>query len=106
MELLLHSVEERHRMEIYNEYLKKIPELLRQLENVEKMYEKAVLEEAMLKKKDAENHSAALYGERLARIKVQCEERAADIKQQCGLIFALKAQIEAESSALNTLAGK
>ena len=57
MELLLNTQEERCRMEVYNEYLKKIPELLVQLETVEKMYEKAVLEEAMLKEKDPENYS-------------------------------------------------
>ena len=43
MELLLNTQEERCRMEVYNEYLRKIPQLLTQLEAVEKMYEKAVL---------------------------------------------------------------
>ena len=52
MELLLNTQEERCRMEVYNEYLKKIPELLVQLETVEKMYEKALLEEKMLQEKD------------------------------------------------------
>ena len=83
MELLLNTQEERCRMEVYNEYLKKIPELLVQLETVEKMYEKALLEEKMLQEKDAENVSVNLYSERIARIKRQCEERAADIRQQC-----------------------
>lgn len=100
MELLLNTQEERCRMEVYNEYLKKIPELLVQLETVEKMYEKALLEEKMLQEKDAENVSVNLYSERIARIKRQCEERAADIRQQCRLIMELKAQIENESSAL------
>ena len=54
MELLLNTQEERCRMEVYNEYLRKIPELLKQLETVEKMYEKAVLEEQMLKEKDGD----------------------------------------------------
>ena len=49
MDLLLNTQEELHRIEIYNEYLKKIPELLKQLETVENMYQKAVLEESMLK---------------------------------------------------------
>lgn len=103
MELILNTLEERHYIEIYNEYLRKIPELLKQLENVEKMYEKALLEEEMLKNKDAGNHSVFLYAERLERIKQQCEERSADIRQQCRLIFELKAQIEAKSSTLQAL---
>ena len=106
MELLLNTQEERCRMEVYNEYLKKIPELLVQLETVEKMYEKALLEEKMLQEKDAENVSVNLYSERIARIKRQCEERAADIRQQCRLIMELKAQIEKESSALRALMSK
>ena len=106
MELLLNTQEERCRMEVYNEYLKKIPELLVQLETVEKMYEKALLEEKMLQEKDAENVSVNLYSERIARIKRQCEERAADIRQQCRLIMELKVQIENESSALRVLMSK
>ena len=103
MKFLLNTQAERCRMEVYNEYLRKIPQLLNQLETVEKMYEKAVLEEAMLREKDPSDHSVALYAERLQRTKMQCEARAEDIRQQCRLIFALKAQIEAESSALNGL---
>ena len=103
MELLFHTQDEVHRMEVYNEYLRKIPELLTQLEAVEKMYQKALLEEEMLKEKDMDNHSVQLYADRLNRIKHQCEERSSDIKQQCRLIFELKAQIEAESSMLQAL---
>lgn len=103
MELLLNTQEERCRMEVYNEYLRKIPQLLTQLEAVEKMYEKAVLEEAMLKDKDRSDHSVQLYAQRLASTRQQCEVRMADIRQQCRLIFALKAQIEAESTALRAL---
>lgn len=103
MELLLTSQEECHRIEVYNEYLKKIPELLKQLETVEKMYQKAILEEAMLEEKDRSDHSVLLYSDRLNHIKQQCEERSADIRQQCHLIFELKAQIEAESSVLDAL---
>ena len=106
MELLLNTQEERCRMEVYNEYLKKIPQLLTQLEAVEKMYEKAVMEEAMLKDKDPSDHSVALYADRLARTRTQCAARIEDIQSQCRLIFALKGQIEAESSALKTLIGK
>jgi hypothetical protein len=103
MELLLNTQEERCRMEVYNEYLRKIPQLLTQLEAVEKMYEKAVLEEQMLKDKDPQDQSVILYANRLASTRQQCQTRMADIRQQCRLIFALKAQIEEESTALNTL---
>ena len=68
MELLLNTQEERCRMEVYNEYLRKIPQLLTQLEAVEKMYEKAVLEESMLQDKNPEDHSVVLYAQRLASI--------------------------------------
>ena len=37
MEMLLNTQKERCRMEVYNEYLKKIPQLLQQLETVETM---------------------------------------------------------------------
>lgn len=106
MELLLNTQEERCRMEVYNEYLKKIPQLLTQLEAVEKMYEKAVMEEAMLKDKDPSDHSVALYADRLARTKIQCVTRIEDIQNQCRLIFALKSQIEAESTALKAFIEK
>ena len=106
MEMLLNSQEERCRMEVYNEYLRKIPQLLTQLETVEKMYEKAVLEEAMLQSKDPADHSVALYADRLARTKDQCLTRMADIRQQCRLVFQLKEQIEQESTALRTLMNK
>ena len=103
MELLLQDQNERCRMEVYNEYLKKIPQLLLQLETVETMYQKAVMEEAMLPACGPKDHSSELYAQRLARTKEQCLIRAADIRQQCRLIFALKAQIEQESTALQTL---
>ena len=106
MELLLNTQEERCRMEVYNEYLRKIPQLLTQLEAVEKMYEKAVLEEQMLKSKDPEDHSVQLYANRLVSTREQCLTRMEDIRQQCRLIFALKAQIENESTALKNLIGK
>ena len=106
MEMLLNSQEERCRMEVYNEYLRKIPQLLSQLETVEKMYEKAVLEEAMLRSKDPSDKSVGLYADRLMRTKEQCLARMEDIRQQSRLIFQLKEQIETESSALRTLMGK
>ena len=103
MELLMNTQKECQQLEVYGEYLKKIPELLKQLETVEKMYQKAVLEEAMLKDKPLDNHSVQLYAERLHRIKEQCEIRAAAIRQQCTLILELKNQIESESSVLRAL---
>ena len=106
MELLLNTQEERCRMEVYNEYLRKIPQLLTQLEAVEKMYDKAVLEEKMLKDKNLEDHSVQLYAQRLQSTREQCVTRMADIRQQCSLIFELKAQIENESSALKCLMSK
>jgi len=106
MEMLLNSQEERCRMEVYNEYLRKIPQLLTQLETVEKMYEKAVLEEAMLQEKDSSDRSVALYADRLQRTKEQCLARMEDIRQQCRLIFQLKTQIEQESTALRKLMEK
>lgn len=106
MELLLNHQEERCRMEVYNEYLRKIPQLLTQLEAVEKMYEKAVLEEKMLLDKDSADHSVKLYANRLASTRQQCLTRMEDIRQQCRLIFALKAQIEKESHALRWMMGE
>lgn len=106
MDMLLNTQAERCRMEVYNEYLRKIPQLLTQLEAVEKMYEKAVMEEQMLQDQDPQDHSVALYAQRLASTRQQCETRMADIRQQCSLIFALKAKIEAESTALQVLMGE
>ena len=103
METLLNSQEERCRIQVYNEYLRKIPQLLQQLGVVETMYEKAVMEESMLPECGSADQSSALYAERLARTKEQCILRAEDIRQQCRLIFALKAQIEVESEALRAL---
>ena len=103
MELLFRTQEECHQIEVYQEYLRKIPELLKQLETVEKMYQKALMEEEMMQGKDREDRSGSLYKERLARIRQQCEERSADIRQQCRLIFELKAQIEAKSSVIQAL---
>lgn len=103
MEFLLNTDAERCRMEVYNEYLKKIPQLLVQLQTVETMYEKAALEEGMLASKDPGDHSVALYAQRLRTTRQQCMDRAEDIRNQLKLIFALKKQIEEESSALQAL---
>ena len=90
-------------MEVYNEYLRKLPQLLVQLETVEKMYEKALLEEQLLQDKDPAEESVVLYTQRLQSTKQQCLARMADIRKQSRLIFALKEKIEAESTALQTL---
>ncbi|MCI8637902.1 MAG: hypothetical protein HFG41_01840 [Coprococcus sp.] len=103
MELLFQNQEECHRIEVYNEYLKKIPQLLTQLETVEKMYQKALLEKQMFTGKDPENQSVRFYLDHLHSILNQCEERSSDIRQQLCLIFELKAQVEAESSVLQLL---
>ena len=103
MELLFNTQQERCRMEVYNEYLRKLPQLLVQLETVEKMYEKALLEEQMLQDKDSAEESVVLYTQRLQSTKEQCLARMVDIRQQSRLIFALKEKIEAESTALQTL---
>ena len=103
METLFNNQKENQLIEVYNEYLRKIPELLKQLETVETMYEKALLEEKMLQGKSQDNHSVALYADRLTRIKEQCKARSADIKEQCRLIFELKDQIEKESNVLRQL---
>ena len=102
MEMLLNTQKERCSMEIYCEYLRKIPQLLTQLEAVEKMYEKALTEEAMLTR-EPDDHSSQLYARRLAGTKEQCVARAEDIRQQLRLIFSLKAQLENDSTALKTL---
>lgn len=103
MDLLMNNQEERCRIQVYNEYLKKIPQLLQQLEVVETMYEKALMEEKMLVDCGPEDHSSQLYAKRLVGTKEQCIARAGDIRQQLRLIFALKAQIEQESAALNQI---
>ena len=88
---------------MYNEYLRKIPQLLQQLEVVETMYEKAVMEESMLRERGSGDWSTDQYAQRLARTKEQCILRAEDIRQQCSLIFALKDQIEQESTAIRSI---
>lgn len=103
MDLLINSPEEHHRIAVYNEYLKKIPQLLQQLETVEAMYEKALLEERMLPQCGTDDQSTQLYAQRLASTKEQCVIRAADIRQQCQLIFALKEKVEQESTTLQAL---
>ena len=106
MELLLNTETERCRIEVYNEYLKKIPQLLQQLQTVETMYEKACMEEKMLAEGAKNDHSTQLYTQRLASTRKQCEIRSADLREQLRLIFELKGKIELESAALAQLMGK
>lgn len=107
---ILYTQEEIHRLEVYGEYLKKIPDLLKQLETVEKMYQKAAIEEKMIAEDDSLtkecDYSKKLYSDRLSRIKKQCVERAADIKEQSKLILKLKEQIESESTVLKAVMEK
>ena len=106
MELLLNTETERCRIEVYNEYLKKIPQLLQQLQTVETMYEKACMEEKMLAEGAKNDHSTQLYTQRLASTRKQCEIRSADLREQLRLIFELKGKIESDSAALTQLMGK
>ncbi len=106
MECILNTQQERCRIELYNEYLEQIPKLLKQLETVEKMYEKALMEETLLRKKDRDNHSVRLYAQRIESIKKQCEERSADLREQCRLVMELKHQMEQESAVLRVLGAK
>lgn len=103
MELLFQKNEERCRMEIYSEYLRKIPKLLQQMEAVEKMYQKALLENEMLQKKDHKNPSVEKYQNRIDQIQTQCMERMENLRQECSLIMRLKCQLEEESPALRWL---
>ncbi len=89
-------------MELYCEYLKKIPQLLTQLSAVEDMYEKALKEEEMLTRRE-DGVSSELYAARLASTKEQCLNRAEDIRGQLKLIFGLKAELEEKSSGLKEL---
>lgn len=82
------------KMEIYNEYLKKIPQLFKQIEIVEKMMCKADIERQMLKDCDEKILSVQKYNETLQGIQNQCKERRRDLKEELNLIMHLKSQIE------------
>ena len=81
------------KIEIYNEYLKKIAALLVQLHTVEKMQHKAETELSMLEAQ-AETHSKTLYRERLVSKLQQCGERQKDLREELSLIQKLKEQLE------------
>ena len=83
------------KIEIYNEYLKKIPSLLVQIHAVEKMYEKAKLEQQMLTTQP-ENDSRRQYQARLESTERQCACRLQEMQEELRLVQGLKAQLEEE----------
>ena len=83
------------KIEIYNEYLKKIPSLLVQIHAVEKMYEKAKLEQQMLTTQP-ENDSRRQYQARLDSTERQCVCRLQEMQEELRLVQGLKAQLEEE----------
>lgn len=88
-------------IEIYNEYLRKIAELLTQIHTVEKMQYKAETELAMLK--DQKDDSSKMqYQNRLLSTKEQCEARLSDMLEQLSLVQALKEELEREVPLLRS----
>ena len=88
-------------IEIYNEYLRKIAELLTQIHTVEKMQYKAETELAMLE--DQKDDSSKIqYQNRLLSTKEQCEERLSDMLEQLSLVQALKEELEREVPLLRS----
>ena len=80
-------------IEIYNEYLKKITNLLTQINTVEKMQYKAEMELQMLEDKK-EDSSRGKYEKRLISTKAQCEERLRDMLEELSLVQNLKEDLE------------
>ncbi len=89
------------KVEIYNEYLKKIASLLHQINTVEQMLQKAEIELQMFKD-DADTISSKQYQERLHSTKTQCERRLSEMKEELCLIQALKEQLENELDFLHS----
>lgn len=87
------------KIEIYNEYLKKIPNLLSQINTVEKMQLKAQTELEMLKKEE-DNFSRQQYQARLLSTMEQCGVRLQEMTEELRLIQGLKEQLEAELDIL------
>lgn len=81
------------RIEIYNEYLKKIAALLTQINTVEKMQCKAEQELAMLQTKN-EDSSKEKYQQRLLSTQTQCEQRLKEMLEELSLIQAMKEELE------------
>lgn len=82
------------KIEICNQYLKKIPELYKQIEISEKMYRKARLELEIFDKRLSENDSTKKYKERLYSLMEQSEERHRLLCEELKLIIHLKKQLE------------
>ena len=89
------------KIEIYNEYLKKIAALLMQIQTVEKMQAKAETELVMLAGK-ADDSSKAQYESRLTSTKQQCEERLRDMLEELSLVQKLKEDLEQELPLLRS----
>ena len=89
------------KIEIYNEYLKKIAALLVQIQTVEKMQAKAETELAMLSGK-TDDSSKAQYESRLTSTRQQCEERLRDMLEELSLVQKLKEDLEQELPLLRS----
>ena len=89
------------KIEIYNEYLKKIAALLVQIQTVEKMQAKAETELVMLAGK-ADDSSKAQYESRLTSTKQQCEERLRDMLEELSFVQKLKEDLEQELPLLRS----
>ncbi len=89
------------KIEIYNEYLKKITALLMQIQTVEKMQAKAEMELGMLESK-TDDSSKAQYESRLTSTRQQCEERLRDMLEELSLIQKLKEDLEHELPLLRS----
>ena len=87
------------KIEIYNEYLKKIPSLLCQINTVEKMQQKAEIELSMLEEIE-EDESKKQYRARLLSTKSQCQQRLKEMCEELRLIQTLKEQLEQELDIL------
>lgn len=85
----------RCKVEIYNEYLKKIPSLLSQINTVEKMQRKAETELQMLQK-EPDSFSRQQYQARLESTREQCAQRLGEMKEELNLILGLKELLEQE----------
>ena len=89
------------KVEIYNEYLKKIPSLLTQINTVEKMQQKAKIELEMLQK-EPEDTSRRQYQARLLSTQEQCAKRLTEMQEELRLVQALKEQLEEELDFLHS----
>lgn len=89
------------KVEIYNEYLKKIPNLLTQINTVEKMQLKAQMELEMLQK-EPQDESRRQYEERLLSTQQQCAQRLQEMQEELCLIQGLKEQLEQELDFLRS----